>query len=319
MAASIGNAEAKNTLYGKFRLANTWGTAETAAGVESNSRAMNNLNSRLGFKGESANDKFTAFYHAEMKLANDGGAAPATRFFYGGLKGEKWGSVKYGQMTSPYKMPGLKMDSFYDTPSHNSAGAAAAAATLGLSSLNNGWRSNQFHFTSNKYFGATFNLGTVGNENATDQTADTYAGFSYTYDMLSFGVQHLMAANGSSTGMTTDDTAMRIHAQYKADSFRLAVSSESINDDSASETAAFLYVVGDYNVNDKSRVSFSYGTQKDDFLAAGLDGNGMNFGYFFSPVANTEVYAMYSATSFDDDSKSTGISVGFNHSFSSDL
>ena len=131
-----------NKIYGDFRVSMMNNEVGSADGIVS----FDNNASRLGFKGKKTDGKMTVKYAIETALNNDGAAvdAFATRYMYAGLGYEGAGMLKFGQMSTPYKLAGQNLDPFYDT----SAGTTTTGANFGLSGYTNGFAVNSLHYYS---------------------------------------------------------------------------------------------------------------------------------------------------------------------------
>ena len=101
----------------------------------------NRFGSKLGFKAtEKLGNGMSAIALLEFGYdPADGAGLNSNRQTFVGLKHKKWGFVGLGTFGSPYKMPGIKLDPFYDT-SLQAAGAGGMSTSVGT--VNGGTNSN---------------------------------------------------------------------------------------------------------------------------------------------------------------------------------
>ena len=294
-----------NTLYGDIRYSenNIDNSTRTTTHTENNA-------SRLGVKGQlSERYGITAFYHFEtgVSIEKDKNDDHFTkRFYFAGIKGD-FGKLIYGRRSTPYKVAGLKVDPFYDT----AAGAGLAGATYGLSGLTNGWSENAIAYS--KDMGSfSFNVGTYVDDTEGDSDSrDTNVGFAYQNGSLNVGVQYLdIGDTGVIPNSTVGSTASRLHARYKAGMWSFGGSFESI-DPQSGETQEYIYLSTTYKVDDKLKVSGSYGSVDD--VSKKADGDAIIIGAFYQLLKKTQVYALYSGVNagVDRDTFAVGISYKF--------
>ncbi len=322
-------AMADANIYGQFRYSLNSMDADTGAG--STMSGEDNV-SLFGLKASAKGDSVTAFAHLQTGAAADGNGGQAfdQRFYFGGLKGD-FGTVAYGRMTNAYKMPGFKLDPFYNM-SHVGAGGtlATGGATYGLSQATNGFTDNALQYTSPAMSGLKLNVGLYVDDGVEDDHG-TNVGVTYSADNFHVGVQ--FASNDTATatvpGVIADGDAMRVHGGYKADAWSVGFSFENVNAAdpalSTSEDVDYMYLVGKYNVSKETQLVASMGTVSDDSVkddgAGGFDivsqeGTGFNLGAFQTIAPKTQVYVSYSTASLDALEMDPSVfSVGAIHKF----
>lgn len=341
------------TVYGQFRYSiadvSDNGALATGAGAKDGLVAQDNT-SLLGVKG-SYGDDIKAYFHLQMGANADrdgghdhwindddsamlngvdadittskgGNTALKQRFFFGGLKGS-FGNVKYGRLTNAYKMPGFKMDPLYNTSHLNVNGQyATGGASYGLSGATNGFTDNSLEYTSPKIAGGlTVNLGYYIDDSDEDDHA-TGAGVTYSANGITAGVQTIQnAENGTVVpGTTADESAMRVHASYKGEGFKVGVSYETLGMEHGDPT--FLFLTGTYGVAEKTDIVATIGmVDADADTTDGTpEGTGFSLSVFHGVTTNTKVFASYASVDFDGDQivedAPTTISFGVQHKFS---
>ena len=327
---AIGNA-ATNSLYGKIRysfnsiddtaLATASGNADDDPG--STISGENNA-SILGFKGNlKESNGLTAFYHIQTaaSIDTDGqGDAFNQRFALAGVKGD-FGKVTIGRVTTPYKAPGLKNDPFYFT----SAGLNLGVENYGLSKLNAGWTDNSIVY--NRKFGTFMVDVGLFIDDSTEDEHDFNIGFGYDDGTFSAGLQYLTVGDTRVVANSiADSTATRLYAIYKMDQFKFFGSYETIDPDAADDSSTFIYLAGTYHISDATRAVLSFGTVEDAFTTVNgtpipLDGSGFTIAAFHKIMKNTEVHALFSDVSGDDDDVAIArdrsvFALGFSYAFS---
>jgi len=292
-----------NTLYGDIRYSENRidNSSRTTTHTENNA-------SRLGLKGHlSERYGITAFYHFEtgFSIEKDKNDDRFTkRFYYAGIKGD-FGKLIYGRTSTPYKMAGLKIDPFYDT----SAGIGLGGATYGLSGLTNGWSEQSLAYSKNMD-AFSFNVSAYA-DNTEGDSRDVNVGFAYHNDSLNVGIQYLDIGNtGVIANSTADSTATRLHAMYNIGMWNFGGSLESI-DPKTGDTQEYIYLSTTYKIDDKWKVSGSYGSVDD--VSNKADGESVTVGTFYQLFKRAQVYALYSDVNAgtDRDTFSLGVSYKF--------
>ena len=287
-------AMADASLYGQFRYSINSADADLGAG--STLAGEDNV-SLFGLKA-STGDDVEAFVHLQTGASANGGSVSAfnQRFYFGGLKGA-FGTVAYGRMTNAYKMPGFKLDPFYNM-SHVGAGGTlqTGLATYGLSGATNGFTDNALQYTSNAMGGLKVNVGLYVDDAAADDHG-TNVGVSYSAGKFNAGLQ--LASNGTTAatapGVIADGDAMRVHAGYKEANWSAGLSYEIV-DLTATTDANYMYLVGRYDLSNETEAVLSIGSVSDGAAA----GSGFNGGIFQTVAPKTQVYVLYSAASLDN-------------------
>ena len=315
------SAMAGPDFYGNLRVALTSADPDTAAG---STLAMQDNVSRLGFKAMSEGDGIKAFVHLQSSLSTNGtpGGGPAIgeRFYFAGLKGD-FGTVSYGLMTAAYKLPGFKMDPFYDSSKISAAGGIGhGGATYGLSGATNGFTANALQYTSKAMGKVTVNAGLYIDDGNNDDH-DIGFGASYKDGGINAGIQVVSTGDAPAVGsgvanIADDGTAVRLHGGYKAGNMSVSASFEQI-DMSATTDATYIYVVGKFNISDKTTAAVSFGTVDSDTGSGAPDGTGINAGIFQTIAPKTQVFAQFSQASLDGVGATdpSVISVGVRHNF----
>ena len=294
-------AMADANIYGQFRYSINSMDSDTsqdplATGIRDGLSGEDNV-SLFGLKA-SAGDDIKAFIHLQTgATANEKAAGNAfnQRFYFGGLKGG-FGTVAYGRMTNAYKMPGFKLDPFYNM-SHVGAGGtlATGGATYGLSGASNGFTDNALQYTTNAMGGLKINVGLYVDDSNEDDHGNN-VGVSYSAGKINAGIQFASNAKTAQTvpGVLKDGDAMRIHAGYKESNWSAGFSYEVV-DLSATLDANYMYLVGKYNMSKETELVLSMGSVSD----GAAKGSGFNGGVFQTVAPKTQVYVMYSSASLD--------------------
>ena len=343
-APAVAMADAK--IYGQFRYSINSSDSDTSGGPGSTLSGADNV-SLFGLKAETGED-IKAFIHlqtganadgdgavtttttvpvldaagiptgdtVDVTTKTDGGRAFAQRFYFGGLKGA-FGTVAYGRMTNAYKMPGFKLDPFYNM-SHVGAGGTLATglATYGLSGATNGFTDNAVQYTSPAMSGLKVNVGLYVDDTAADDHGNNI-GVSYEAGKFNVGIQ--LASNGKTPdimpGVIADGDAMRIHGGYKEANWSAGFSYENV-DLTATTDANYMYLVGRYNAAAETELVLTLGSVSD----GPAEGSGYNGAVFQTVAPSTQVYALYSKASLDSVASGAGkepavLSVGAIHKF----
>jgi hypothetical protein len=284
-------AMAEANFYGQLRVS----LDSISDGAANDGLTVTDNTSVLGFKAASEGDGVKAFVHLQSGAQADGNATAFTsRFYFGGLKGG-FGTVVYGRMTNAYKMPGFKLDPFYNHSSVNaSASIAGGGATYGLSGATNGFTNNSLQYTTTSMGGVKVNAGVY----VDDSTADEHGmGIGALYNSGGINAGFQFASNGTSAtipGVFADGDAMRVHGGYKADSFSVGGSFEIV-DDSATTDVTYIYLTAKSNVSDTMEAAFSLGSVSD----GAAEGTGITAGVFKTIAPKTQVFVSFSTVSLE--------------------
>ncbi len=113
-----------------------------------------------------------------------------------------------------------------------------------------------------------------------------------------------MASNDTTAatipGLIADGDALRIYGGYKAKNWSAGLSYETVDTDANAE-ANYLYLVGRYNVTNKTELIATVGTVDPDANSseAGAEGTGFQLGVFQTVVPKTQLYVTYGTASLD--------------------
>jgi predicted porin len=306
------------TLYGNLRYSVGSVTDNNTDGLVASDNT-----SLLGVKG-SYGDDIKAFFHlqtqanAEGQTGDKNGNAFQQRFFFGGLKGG-FGTVKYGRLTNAYKMPGFKLDRFYNTAGINASGVySAGGATYGLSGATNGFTDNSVEYTTPKLADSiTLQAGIYIDDGDNDDHGTSF-GVKYQKGAVMAGI--VVAQNDTTTvavpGIAADESATRLYGNYKGAGYTVGLSYETLTFATTSDIN-YLYVIGTYDVSAKTELIASFGSVD----GGTAEGTGMTAGVYHKLLPNTKVFALYSGASLDDDINNAEtdpsvVAVGVFHNFS---
>ncbi len=321
ICAAPAAAMADTQLYGQMRY--SFNSVDDKTNIDPNEHidglSGNDNVSLFGLKGSVGDDGLKAFYHLQTGAPSDnnGGQAFNQRFYFAGLSGG-FGKVAYGRMTNAYKFDGFKLDPFYNL-SHVSAGGsfATGGASYGLSKATNGFTDNALQYTSPAFGGVKVNAGLYIDDSNQDDHG-TNIGVSWSGKGINAGVQ--LASNdatGTIPNIAADGDALRIHGGYKADKWSVGASYETVDTDANAE-ANYLYLVGRFNVSNKTELVATVGIVDPDATSseAGAEGTGFQFAAFQTVVPKTQLYVSYGTASLDNnDEDPSVISVGAIHKF----
>ena len=317
-AAPAAAIAADNNLYGQMRY--SFNSVDDVTGSGQDGLSGNDNVSLFGLKGSAGDKGLTAFYHIQTGAPtdNNGGNAFNQRFYFAGLKGG-FGKVAYGRMTNAYKFAGFKLDPYYNM-SHIGANGqfSPALATYGLSPATNGFTDNALQYTSPSFSGIKVNAGLYIDDSNQDDHG-TGIGASWSSKGINVGVQFASNdATGTIPNIAADGDALRVHGGYKAKKFSVGLSYETV-DDSATTSTDYLFLVGRFNVSDKTELVATIGTVDPEAgsPAAGAEGTGFQLGVFQTVVPKTQMYVTYGAASLDAAGAEdpSVISVGAIHKF----
>jgi len=323
---------ADHNLYGQLRYSfNSVDDVNPLAGTNNDGLSGADNVSLFGLKGSVGDDDLKAFYHLQTGAPSDNNAnttekgnkeagnAFNQRFFFAGLQGA-FGKVAYGRMTNAYKFDGFKLDPFYNM-SHVGAGGTfkTGGASYGLSNATNGFTDNALQYSSPAFNGIKVNAG-VYIDDSNEDDHGTSIGAKWSGNGINVGIQFASNDTTAATmpGIVADGDALRIHGGYKAKNWSAGLSYETVDTDANAE-ADYLYLVGRYNVSNKTELIAAIGSVDPDTNSsqAGAEGTGFQLGVFQTVVPKTQLYVTYGQASLD----ATGaedpsvISVGAIHKF----
>ncbi len=223
-------AQAAPTVYGRLNLSidYTKMTDKTVSpSVKDSNWELNSNASRVGVKGnEKLTDEFTAVYKAEWEVNGDhGGADLLGRERYIGLKHYQLGTVRLGNIDSPFKNAEDSIDVFNDYVHLDMTNVLSGQNRL----------ANSINYVSPKFldvFGANVTLQPGESHknpagNSKNHLADAYsAAFSYEDDSLYLSAafdKKVMSSLPASTGLAAAPRdATRLGARYKMNDLTLS-------------------------------------------------------------------------------------------------
>ena len=318
------SAFAGASLYGNFRY--SVGSVTDGTGYDGTLVASDNT-SLFGLKGSYGEGDIKAIFHMQAQSQADAQGdkvAITQRFYFAGLK-TPMGMIKYGRMTNAYKLPGFKLDRFYNTAGINVGGSyAAGGGTYGLSGATNGFTDNSIEYVSPKI--ADMIIVHVGMyiddskevEGAGGKGENGMAyGIKFAQGPAELGV--IMATNGDSTarvpGIGAGESGTRVYGSYKGEGWTLGASYEMITNGDADDLT-YLYALGTYKFSPATELIVSYG-----MVGSGpAEGTGVTAGVQHGIADKTTLFALFSSASLaaDDvaeDAPSAAV-IGMFHNFS---
>lgn len=275
----------------------------------SRDQTSDNNSSHLGAKGSfNLSADFSLFYHLETGVNIDEEADTLTqRFYFAGIQGSM-GKLIYGRTSTQYKVPGFKIDPFYNT----SAGLGFGGATYGLSGLTNGWTDKSLTYSSPSYGHFSFNAALYIDDSHAGKH-DTNVGFTYAKDNLVAGLQALRVNDSAIVAKSTADSlATRAHLKYTVGLWVLGASYENIDINSASDQQ-YLYLSSIYQYSKKLKFAGSFG--KVDKVSNSLNGTGIYIGAFYQLFQKTNISLLYSRVDLDNASDRDTFSLGLSQKF----
>jgi hypothetical protein len=294
-------AIAEANFYGQLRISLDSVDADVTGPAANDGLTVTDNVSVFGFKAVSEGDGIKAFIHLQAGARADAdadGRAFTQRFYFGGLKGD-FGKVVYGRLTNAYKMPGFKIDPFYNHSSVNVKGkVTGGAGTYGLSPANNGFTNNSLEYTTPSLGAVKINVGLYIDDANTDEHG-TIIGGTFKSGAINAGIQ--IASNGAVVtipNIAANGSAMRLHGGYKADGWSVGGSFEQV-DMTAIADATYIYLTGSYNVSAKTKAALSVGSVSSDINSGAADGTGVTAGFFQTVAPKTQVFASMSMVSLD--------------------
>ncbi len=251
--------------------------------------------SRFGIKASHGNEYGKVFIHLQTGSPSvDGGDAFTTRFFFGGLECE-YGKLSFGRMSNAYKMPGVKIDPFYDTQTISSTGGfGKSGATYGLSPATNSFQNNTVQYVTPNFNGFKF-VGSIAFDDGKPLENDMawLAGGSYSKDGLTVGAVYADSpeTQGIWAKFDPDSEAVRAYASYKGDGWKGGVSYENVNN---GDDVNYFYVTGTAMMK-KTDVSLSVGLVD----GGSAEGMGITGGVAHHLLDNAKIYAQASWADLD--------------------
>ncbi len=266
LTASAAFAQSNVTIYGLMDASvDVTKNGDSTAGIDGiRTTKISSNSSRIGFKGsEDLGDGLKAVFQIESAINvdnNNGGAGGAgawnSRNTYVGLAGG-WGSVKLGNMDTPYKTSTRGFDLFADhlADNRNLMGRGVVAFDERASST--------VRFDSADYNGFSFAAAHVaGAENAVTSgpvlnqkkgnawsLSGTYTNGPWTGTLAH--ERHNFGSGGTGTlgaisvaGVDEQEKASKLGVGYKADAFRVGFAYEHTNDDFTSHQGHNAWTLG---------------------------------------------------------------------------
>ncbi len=305
-------AEANSTIYGNFSYSYNYRNEDT--GVKG-FQGSDNV-SLFGAKGAWGEEDLKAFYHLQTGASADGngGRAFNQRFFFGGFKGG-FGQLMFGRMTNAYKLPGFKMDPFYNLTTISAGGGyGAGGATYGLSPATNGFTDNALQYQTPSLSGIKLTAGVYLDDTAEDAHSFLVGG---AYEAESFNVGAVYAMNSDKAAVLanipTDGKGIRAYANYKADGFKVGASFENVDVAGFNDAVNYIYVTGTVMAKDMNTdFSASVGSVSD----GPAKGFGVTAGAFHNILKNAQIRGIISYASLDNDLSPLTFSLGVKYNFS---
>ncbi|MFQ5561438.1 MAG: porin, partial [Nitrospinota bacterium] len=253
--------------------------------------SIRNNASVLGFKGEMKRNGLTAFYKHLLRSHNDEIFAPGslqTLYYYAGFKG-RFGSLKGGTLSTPYKLPALSIDPFYDT----SAGARGFdGASFGLSQLSMGFTKNAIAIKSPALMGVSVDVAIIIDDTNADKH-DYNAGFRFKSGAFSAGLQHLSLQSSKAVAKSTGEgDATRFWFSYSTKKWSLAGSGEKIFIKGGNNEEHY-FLAGTITPVPDLKLAATLG--KSNVLDTPvLDGKGSSVGFFYTLVPKFQIFGLFS-------------------------
>ena len=340
-APLVAIADAENNLYGQMRY--SFNSVSDIDGSGQDGLSGDDNVSLFGLKGTIGDGDTKAFYHLQTGAPTDNadgqGRAFDQRFYFAGLKGG-WGKAAYGRMTNAYKFDGFKLDPFYNL-SHVGANGkfSTGGASYGLSLATNGFTDNALQYTSPAFAGITINAG-VYIDDSNDDNHSTGIGASWKGSGVNVGIQFIQNDSDRVVNPTkvvpnvaADGSALRIHGGYKAKTWSVGLSYETVDEGKSQVTSGtppsitpategstdYLYLVGRFNVTPKTELVATIGSvdPEDGATNFAAKGTGYQLAVFQTVVPKTQLYVSFGTADLDaaDHEDPSVLSVGAIHKF----
>jgi len=302
----------EHSLYGRLRFSMT--RVHTDTGSLSTATDSQDENSHfIGIRGAVGDGALRALYDIQFSIDGDTrtpGDVLLRRLSYAGFESDRFGRVLYGTMDSPYKLPGIALDPFYNTPNSVPGGSHH----FGLSALNSGWIADTVSYTSPEVRG--LRLAAALFKDGQDNPDDGWSlGLDFDRGPLraSFHVLEATEETGFSVG---DLRATRGTLAYAfSESLRLGASWEHLKP-KLSESIDLYFGSLRYPLTQKLTFGAAIG-----FVDGGVnEGIGVSLGSWYSVLPNTQIYAVAGSINQRErlggasDRRSLGI--GVHHAFS---
>lgn len=311
----------KLELYGKVHV--SLDSSDPDAAGEDTQTSVSNNSSRIGFKGEhNINDsmKLTWQYEQDVKI-DETGDGFANRNSFLALKGH-FGEVLAGHYDTPSKTLGSKWAMFSDTAGDR---RAILGAYSGYGNKLNDRGENAIMYRNS--FGnialaamySTSNPTTEVSGSLDDNDSDvTSVSLTYKGDNLTVAAAVENWSLDPANGLVEVDN-MRIAASYKMNQMKFGAIYESTDsDDDVFNRDAYGLNLS-YNLNEKTDIRAQY-MVADDYK--NVDDSGatqLAVGIFNNLDKVTQIYAVYTSTSNDDNAQYQGIDGGHGDELKTEL
>lgn len=314
VAIPAAGQETSAELYGQFRY-----SYNRADAGDSMYWASANNASRIGARGEARAGDWTAFFDLQVGVSIDAESSGQTftqRYYTAGFRGPI-GTLSVGRHSPAYKLPGLRVDPFYDT-STLSVGAGVpttgvfGGASFGLSSFNNGWADRAIAYTSPELNGFVANAALYLD---TESDPDYGLGLTYRWSDLELGVQyHDINSDGRNwAGSDLLDSAIRGHALYAKENWSVGGSYERV-ELWTGDHQNFFFLSGTFDPVPQVRLAGAVGHLPDDDVYP-TSGTGVHGGIFVTPIQDVTVHLLYSYAGLDHFNDRGNLALGLTYAF----
>jgi len=279
-------------IYGKVRMSLNMASNGDTGTNESSAIGVSSNASRIGFKGtENLGKGMTALYQAEADYSfDDGGSWSGARDTYVGVQGD-FGTVRAGNLSSPYKEATAAIDPFGDTPGDYNAiirHDTRAANSIEFDSKENNGLSFAFAYMPS----------TIDDELPQSTNSSNFDGISvsgrYAKDKLagSLSIENL----GQGTG-NPDDKATKLGVTYQMDKITTIGGVYEMIDDGTTDNST-IYISGMRKMNDKDTLKGAIGS-RDSTSGASDGATFVAVGVSRQYTKNVELYALYAQVDND--------------------
>jgi len=312
-APALAGSPPSVTLYGNFRYSlNQINEDRGTVGIDG-LQGRDNV-SLFGLKGQWGRQDLKVFFHLQTQAFADGdpgGRAFKQRFYYGGLKG-RFGQISIGRMTNTYKAPGFAMDPFYNYSHIAVTGFyGAGGGTYGLSGGTNGFTDNAIQYESPLFRGLKLTGGVIVDDS--NENGHGYLlGGSYQQSGFTVGLVAALHHETMATlpGIPLDGTALRAYLSGKVGSLKLGLSYETL--EMANENMGYLFATATARLESfQSDLSIAIGRVS----GGAAEGLGVTAGLFKTLLTGTQVFALFSVVSLENDRRPSVFSLGLNTNF----
>lgn len=305
MAAPAFADTANVDIYGTFNVSAEHSTAEGAAG------AVESRGSHIGFRGtEDLGGDLTAVWQIERGFDATSGTEEARDTFVG-LSSRKFGSVKAGMLSMPYRGATEAMDPFKDTL----ADLNSVAGQFDILSSSFDARAKQaVSYTAPEFHGLTFSAGMLTtNSVSMNDAANSVDGYSmaanYTRGSIyaTVAYQHFSDVFGVETGHKGSN-ALKVGGGYSFGKVRLGLINEDVRGavgDRNSWVANAVYDMGPLDLK----------AQYGRVAEAADHANGFTVGADYTLSKRTVVYALATRADEEDAKSVKALGLGLRHNF----